>query len=471
MRHPFTRYLNARGVLVAAAAWALVACGSDQVAGIQGTGAPVASGVTSVGPISGFGSIIQGGVEYETTGAQILVDGQPASEAELQVGEVVTISGDVNDDGVTGVATMVSYAADLRGPVTQVDATAGTFTVLGQLVRIADDTLFDDSLQPAGIDAIQIGAAVEISGSPNAAGEIVASRVEPAAEGAALQVKGTVQSLDTTARTFSINGLTVNYSNVVPTGTLANSSNVLVRGTGVAGDVLTATEVTVLGMPTVSANANGRFEGLITSFTSNADFTVGSQRVTTDSTTQVDLSGATRGVDGPVRVRGVFTASGVLAATRVEVKAKDLSVVRGFVDEVSAADRTLSVLGVAITTSADTAFNDKSSQKVKSFSLADVRTGEYVEVRGVPGSNGGLVATLVERNKPEDRVYLQGLAANVANPNFTVLGVQVMTNEQTKFNGPGGAQQFFADVAGKAVKVRGTFPGGVVVADQVQIKH
>ncbi len=33
--------------------------------------------------------------------------------------------------------------------MSQVDTTAGTFTVLGQVVRIADDTLFDDSLQPA----------------------------------------------------------------------------------------------------------------------------------------------------------------------------------------------------------------------------------------------------------------------------------------------------------------------------------
>jgi hypothetical protein len=35
-------------LLLAAAASALVACGVDQVAGIEGTGAPVASGVTSV---------------------------------------------------------------------------------------------------------------------------------------------------------------------------------------------------------------------------------------------------------------------------------------------------------------------------------------------------------------------------------------------------------------------------------------
>jgi hypothetical protein len=458
-------------LLLAAAASALVACGVDQVAGIEGTGAPVASGVTSVGPISGFGSIITGGIEYQTTAAQIQIEDQPATEAQLQVGEIVTIKGTVNPDGVTGAATQVSYTADLRGSVTQVDVTAGTFTVLGQLVRVTDDTVFDDSLVAASIDAIQVGAFVEVSGALNAAGDLVASRVEPGANGASLQVKGQVASLDTTAHTFHINGLTVDYSSVTPSGTLTGTSTVLVRGSGLLNGVLVATQVRVLGAPTVAANDKGKLDGIITSFTSTAAFSVGVQQVTTDGTTTFDLGGTQLGVNVPVRVSGTFNAAGVLAASRVEVKAKNLSIVRGLVDAVSATNKSLTVLGLAVTTNAGTAFNDKSSQKVRLFGLDDVRTGDYVEVRGVPGSGNTLVATLVERNKPDTGVLLQGLAANLANPNFTVLGIQVMTNAQTKFNGPGGAQQFFTDAVGQAVKVKGTFTGGVVVADQVQIKH
>jgi hypothetical protein len=365
----------------------------------------------------------------------------------------------------------VNFSADLRGPVTQVDATAGTFTVLGQVVRITDDTLFDDSFQTASIDGIQVGAVIEVSGSPNSAGEIVASRIEPAAAGATLQVKGKVQSLNTTAQTFVINGLTVNYSGVAPTGTLTSTSTVLVRGTGVTNGVLTATLVRVIAAPAFTANDNGRFEGLITSFTSNAAFAIGSQQITTDNTTVFDLGGATLGVDVPVRVRGTFKASGVLAASRVEVKANKLSIVRGLVDAVSATSKTLTVMGIAITTSANTSLEDRSSQPVRFFSLADVRTGDYVEVRGVSGSGSSLVATLVERDRPATGVYLQGLATSLANPNFTILGVQVMTNGQTRFTGPGGAPQFFTDAVGQTVQVQGTFSGGVLVADKVQIKH
>jgi uncharacterized protein DUF5666 len=471
MLNQLTRYVSCKALLIAAAACALVACGADQVAGIEGTGAPVASGVTSVGPISGFGSIIQGGVEYQTTAAQIHVDDTPGTQDQLQVGQIVTIKGTVNADGVTGVATDVSYTADLRGPVTQVDLNAGTFTILGQLVRVADDTLFDDSLQTPSLDAIQAGLLVEVSGSTNAAGEIVASRVELAAAGSSLQVKGRISALDTIARTFHINGLTVDYSSITPTGTLTSSSTVIVRGTGVLNGVFVATQVQVIGPLTVGANDNGRLEGLITSFTSNTDFAIGAQRVTTDGSTVFALGGATLGVDVPVRVSGKFNAAGVLVASRVEVKAKNLSIVRGLVDAVSAANKALTVMGVSVATNANTSFDDKSSQPMKLFGLDDVRTGDYVEVRGVPGSGNSLAATLVERNKPDNRVYLQGLAANLANPNFTVLGVQVMTNAQTKFSGPGGAGQFFTDAGGQVVRVRGTFTGGVVVADQVQIRR
>ena len=457
-----------RLTLVVAAALALVACGGDQVAGIQGTGSPVAT-TTSVGPISGFGSIIQDGVEYQTSSAQIHIEDQPGNEAQLSVGQVVTIKGTVNADGTTGVATDVSFTADVRGPVAQVDVSAGTFTVLGQTVRVTDNTLFDDSLQVTAVDALA-GVVVEVSGTTNAAGEIVASRIELAAAGASLQVKGQVQALDTVAHTFRINALTVDYSNAAPTGSLTSTSTVLVRGAGVSNGVFAATQVRVLGPLAVSANDKGRLDGIITSFTSNADFAVGGQRVTTDSTTVFSLGGATLGVDVPVRVRGTFNAAGVLAASSVEVKPKDLSIVRGLVDAVSATGKTLTVLGVPISTNTETSFEDKSSQKVKHFSLADVRTGDYVEVHGVPASGNSLAATLVERDKPEDRVYVQGLAANLATPNFTVIGVQVMTNAQTKFTALGGLQ-FFNDATGHVVRVRGTLSGTVLVADQVQIKH
>ena len=136
--------------------------------------------------------------------------------------------------------------------------------------------------------------------------------------------------------------------------------------------------------------------------------------------------------------------------------------VRGLVDSVSSTAGTLTVLGVAAEVSTITAFEDRSSAKVKAFRLSDVRSGDYVEVRGIFAA-GTLNATLVKRDKPENKAYLQGVATNVAGPNFVVLGVTVATDAHTQFKGPVG------DFSNKIVKVRGMLNGSALLADQVQI--
>jgi hypothetical protein len=144
------------------------------------------------------------------------------------------------------------------------------------------------------------------------------------------------------------------------------------------------------------------------------------------------------------------------------------------VDSVSSANNTVTVLGVTISTSAETSFDDKSDQKLRPFRLSDLRTGDYVRVRGAQVAGAGpLVATVLERERPSNRSWLQGVALNVAAPNLTVLGVTAMTNAQTQFLGLGGPQQaegrFFAEAQNQVVKLRGVLSGSVFVIDQAQI--
>ena len=181
------------------------------------------------------------------------------------------------------------------------------------------------------------------------------------------------------------------------------------------------------------------------------------------------------GLDVPVKVRGTFNASGVLVASRVEVKPRSLSRIHGLVDSVSGANNTLTVLGVTVTTDAATSFHDRTPQPLRSFSLSDVRTGDYVQLRGTPGASGsGLVATVVERTRAENDSFLRGVALNVAAPNFTVLGVSVTTNAQTRFIGVGGRTEapatFFERAANETVNVRGTLVGNVLQAERVQLE-
>jgi hypothetical protein len=204
--------------------------------------------------------------------------------------------------------------------------------------------------------------------------------------------------------------------------------------------------------------------------------------VVTDASTQFVLQGMTLAVDLPVKVRGTFNASGALLAARVEAKANSLGAIQGLVDAVSAANNTLTVLGAVITTTSATAFEDRSSQPVRQFRLSDVRMGDLVEVRGTPGASGsGFTATLLVRQNPGNGngnggiVQLQGAATNVSDPGFTVLGVQVLTNAETRFIGAGGQasarEQFFSQPAHDRVVVRGTVTGGILVAERVQVRN
>lgn len=76
--------------------------------GIGGTG-------ISFGPITGFGSIFVNGVEFQTSGATIIIDGSPASEGDLKKGMVVTVQGTI--DGDTGIATTILAESAVKGPV------------------------------------------------------------------------------------------------------------------------------------------------------------------------------------------------------------------------------------------------------------------------------------------------------------------------------------------------------------------
>lgn len=459
--------------ILTVAALLLAACGGSAItAGIQGSGSPAPA--AAVGPITGFGSIFVNGVEYTTSSAQILVDGQPGTETQLQTGQVVTITGSVNSGGTTGTATQVTFNGDVQGPVTQIDLVANTLVILGQKVQITGSTLLDATIQPADLTGLQTGTSVEVSGFADASGTIIASRLDVKPAGSTFQVRGVLQGLDTTAHTFRINGLTVDYGSASPTGTLANGSTVQVQGAAVGSTgMLLATHVEILPGLGTSTNERADIDGIITAFTSTADFVVQGEHVTTDANTQFVLHGVTLGVNMEVDVQGQFNSAGILQAAKVETRPRSMSLVRGQVDSVSASG--LSILGVTIVTSASTGLEDSSNQHLRQFRLSDLHVGDYVEADGTEGPPGTLAAAILTRENTNSRSYLQGLAGNLAQPSFTVLGVTVTTTSQTVFAGPGGAASgaatFFAQAANRIVKVRGVFSNGVLTADQVQIEQ
>jgi uncharacterized protein DUF5666 len=452
----------------------LASCGADQVAGIEGSGAPVASDVTTTGRINGFGSIFIDGVEYDTATAQITVDDQPATEADLRVGHVVTVAGTLDPDGKKGTAKQVTLTSDVRGDVASVDAVANTFVVLGQTVKVTTDTLFDETTQAQDLAGLKSGAKVRVSGFTSATGEVLASRIDGVTTAALdVQVSGTVKNLDTTAKSFRVNNLTVDYRSATVSGSLSEGSDATVHGTTATDGSLVATQVSVQAKEPVAAGEKGQIEGLITTFSSNSSFVVEGQAVSTNANTKLNLHGLTLATDVFVKVRGTFDGSRVLVADQIEAKPAVASLARGTVDAVSVADGTLRVLGVTAQISASTTFEDKGADKKRQFRLSDVTAGDYVEVRGVAAAGEPLIASAVQRSKAEARSYVQGVAQELASPGFKVLGVSIVTDSNTSFPGLGGgskgADAFFEQAVNQVVSVRGTMNGNTLVADQVRI--
>ncbi len=292
-------------------------------AGIDRTGAPV----VTQGPITGFGSIIVNGAHYELSGAQIHVNGDPATEMDLALGQIVTISGTLQSDGTTVTASFVVFDANAQGPVESVDLVAGTLVVMGQTVTTDPDTVFALGTDPPALGSIAVQDLVQISGFEGAGDLISATRIERQPGLMELLVIGTVANLDLPSSRFEINGLVVDYSSArmidgFPTGQPANGDEVLVEGSMLENGELLAEELE-LREPEIHGDdgEQAEIEGLITRFVSPTDFDVaGVPIATTPGTIYEGGTEANLLLNVKIQVEGTLDASGVIVADKVEVK-------------------------------------------------------------------------------------------------------------------------------------------------------
>ena len=158
--------------LAIAAVIGLTACGGSGEGSDSTASSPVMSGSTiTTGVITGFGSVFVNGVEFETDDSSFsLDDGDDGVENEdgLAVGMVVTVTGTVHADGMTGSAKHIEFDDELEGIVNTNSVGAddtGTMTVMGQTVIVRTTTIFESDV--AGIDSIDqvaAGNVVEVSG-------------------------------------------------------------------------------------------------------------------------------------------------------------------------------------------------------------------------------------------------------------------------------------------------------------------
>ncbi len=462
---------------LALAAVLVASCGGGGGGGFAGIDR---LGVTT-GTITGFGSIIVNGVEYETSGTSFLIDDTSGTIGNLQVGQVVTLRWSSTDDGVTRRADEVVYDDAVEGPITaaSINTVAGTFVVLGQTVAVDPDTSFASPLFDIGSladgDFVEVSGYVDDSGQLDPGTVIRATRVERKIGGGEIEIRGFVSGLTATA--FAIGTQDVDISGIsVPNG-LSNGDFVEVRGTAVIANVLIATEVELEdeGSSIGDDGEDAEVEGYVTSFTSNNAFSVAGIPVQSS----VPPTGGTVALGAKVRVKGEFNSSGAIVASEVRVQtgaSGSSSTVRitANVDTVTPGSNQLVVLGVTVTVNTETRLEDQSEEDVRNFTLADLLVGDVVEIRGVPQAGNAILATLLQRQESdEEEGILRGPISSFDEPNdsFSILGVTVLTNVFTQFEE--GIEDFFGgDVdVGDIVKVKfflADYPP--VVAEEVELE-
>jgi Domain of unknown function (DUF5666) len=277
-----TRQFARIGFASLAAITLLSACGGGSSSPAAGT-TPVTGSTSAqdstVGIISGFGSVIINGVRYDDSAATVQDDhGTNLAASRLGLGMTVQLKGQSNDDG-TGVASGINVFSEIQGPISSLNAAAGTFSLFGNFVTVDNKTVFADT---AGLSTLSNGTVVEVFGFRNG-NSVTATRIERkslAAGDVVIKLRGSITGLNTSASTFNLAGLVVSYSSAQ----VRPSSSSLVEGGFVSvsstsspsGTTLSANRVTSQGVRSANFDNNAKAElaGIVTSFTSASQFVV-----------------------------------------------------------------------------------------------------------------------------------------------------------------------------------------------------
>lgn len=460
---------HALSVLIGLSSAALLtACG-----GSSSSGSGEASAQVTRGTVDGFGSVIVNGIRFNTDATEFDVKEQAGSQNQLRVGQVVTIVGSHN--GASGVASRIAYDVSLEGPVSSVDAAAGTFVVLGQTVTTNSLTVFEDLT----LDTLAVDARVEVSGFVGADGQLLASFVEldDDADGKA-ELRGEISNLDENAQTFTVRTQLISYADVaewdLEGAALANGLLVEVEGSVNAEGTLVANKVEAEDDDRFERDTEVKLKGLISSVNAEANqFVVNGVTVLWNNRTEFeDLLAADLAANLMVEVEGRTNADGVLVAEEVEAEERVEISIEAPLSAISLNPGSnftgsVEVLGLNVAVDLRTRMrdNDDDDNYNPLFNLSDLTEGDYVELRITGDAETGYRALRLERDNDdaEDGVKLEApvTSVNLAGNRIVVLGIEVDITAVLA-SVPG------ALAAGMEVEVSGSFSAGVLTATEFE---
>lgn len=433
-----------KAILSSAIAITVVACGPGGTGGLAGIGG---SGYVSSGSVSGFGSVFVNGVEFETDSATFDVDGVSGTQDDLAIGMIVKVSGSIDDDGIHGTATSISFDDEIQGPVTDIqpiglDGIKKSFSVLGTTVIIdSGSTTFDGF----NFGTIRDNNNVEVSGFFDSEGFIQATRVELkdidfVENSSIVEVKGVITNLSD--RNFELGSVKVDASSApddLPNG-LVEGQLVEVKGTYNTGtNTINATQVE--GEDNLFDDADEfELEGLVSGYTDiNSIFKIGTVSVDASKAT-FEPASLSLANDMRIEAEGAIV-NGILIASEIELEDGAIKI-HAPVTAVNVAEGTFEIrplssqppITVTVTTGTQL---ENDVTEIESFSLNDlVANTDFVEVQGFDDGSGGITATEVEVKEVSD-IVVQGYATAAtgipSDGTITVLGVKYRFDTGTDF--------------------------------------
>ena len=456
----------------------LTACSGGKTTDSGGT--QIASGT-----IIGFGSVIVNGVEFSrktgladdrvTLGFDNITS---ASEKDLRIGMTVNIRGTINNATGTGEYESIEFQPELRGPLGNVDPTAGTLTIMGRAVQVdANNTNFESISSDLATIKSELQAEhppeLEISGNlDNVTGILHATRIARKAPDfnalpvKIVQIKGDIapDSVigDASGGTFAIGTVKVNFtaaglgsnptSDDIASGSVVEVKGILNDdGTIVASQIekKNPVDAVVNDIVNIRGTANGGGGG--NTFT--IDGPNGAITVNSASTPTTITDGATLEVEGRLLADGSVDATKVKVSLEVEktVKLEGNAAAGAF----NTGAQVLTLNGVPVAISASTRLLDNDGLLLdQAHFAASIASGTHLQIAALFNrTTNKITASQVQistGNKGGGATFIQGPVTATASPQLTLMGTIIVDTSKVS-----PALGFEDNRTGTAVK----FPG------------
>ena len=385
--------------------------------GGSGTGAQDQN-QTTVGEITGFGSVYVSGIHFNTDMVTVDSDDQISGDvSNLSVGMIVKVVGTVSPDGTEGVAEQIFMTTAVEGLVFSLDLANDKFNVMGQTINITNDTRFNPTtgININDFSELQPGVtAVEVHGYTDGLGEFFATMVEVVENsGVASEVKllGKIQNFagNSTNGSFMIGAMTIQYSGSTSfedgllVTDLMDDLYVSVEGAPYNGvGSVQATEIE----PANQAEEEGtgyELEGVVTDITNliSNEFSLNGQPIVFDINTLFEGGPSTDiQLEVELEVEGVFQLDGSILAHEISFHTESDMENEGIVTDVGA--NTITINGTSgslvLTVNELTSYEDEVGGN-QFFYFDDITTGMYIGVKYYSdGMNN--IATRVEQTTP-----------------------------------------------------------------------